>query len=192
VADRVQQVRLAEARRAVEEERVVRLAGQLGDGERRRVGKAVGVADDELVERELRVQLLRLVLCRARLGRRARAFVDRCVGRDDVDGRLRSEDRGGAGLQDAGVAIGDPAADLVGRRDDELVADERPRPQRGEPDLERGVGDLLAQLRADQRPVAGELRGDGRRVRLLRGGGAARRQRALRPAWAAANIPTRR
>ena len=57
VADRVQQVGLAEAGRAVEEERVVGLAGQLGDGERGGVGEAVGVADDELVERELRVEL---------------------------------------------------------------------------------------------------------------------------------------
>ena len=56
VADRVQQVRLAEPGRAVQEERVVGLAGQLGDGERRGVREAVAVADDELLERVLRVQ----------------------------------------------------------------------------------------------------------------------------------------
>ncbi len=55
VADRVQQVGFPQARRAVEKERVVGLAGQLGDCECRGVGEAVGVADDELVEGELRV-----------------------------------------------------------------------------------------------------------------------------------------
>ena len=56
VADAVQQVGLADAGRADDEERVVGLAGQLGDRERRGVGEAVGVADDELLEGELRVQ----------------------------------------------------------------------------------------------------------------------------------------
>ena len=50
VADRVQEVRLAEAGRAADEERVVGEAGHLGDRERRGVGEAVGVADDELLE----------------------------------------------------------------------------------------------------------------------------------------------
>ena len=136
VADRVQQVRLAEAGRAVEEERVVGLAGQLGDGERGGVGEAVAVADDELVERELGVKL-GLVGCAASrapggsrgacaVPRRGRALrgrgLERGAGRDDVDDGLRSEHRGGAGLQDAREAVGDPAADLVGRRDDERVA----------------------------------------------------------------------
>ena len=56
VADRVQQVRLADPGRAVQEERVVGLAGQLGDRQRRGVGEAVAVADHELVEGVLRVQ----------------------------------------------------------------------------------------------------------------------------------------
>ena len=86
VADRVQQVGLAEAGRPVEEERVVGLAGQLGDGERGGVGEAVGVADDELVERELGMKLA-LVAGRRRRRRRAAGERggDRRVGRDDVD-----------------------------------------------------------------------------------------------------------
>ena len=62
VADAVQQVGLADAGRADDEERVVGLAGQLGDRERRGVGEAVGVADDELLEGELGVQARGLAL----------------------------------------------------------------------------------------------------------------------------------
>ena len=171
VADRVQEVGLAEAGRAVEKQRVVGLAGQLGDGERGRVGEAVGVADDELVERELRMKLALVAGGRrgpaARLGRRGG---DRRVGRDDVDLRLRAEHRGGAGLQDAGEAIGDPAADLVGRGHDERAVDERARGQRREPDLEGRIRYGAAQLGPDRRPVTGELRGQARGHRLLRSG----------------------
>ena len=56
VADRVQQVGLAEPGRAVQEERVVRLGRQLGDGQRGGVGEAVALADHELVEAVLRVE----------------------------------------------------------------------------------------------------------------------------------------
>ncbi len=50
VADRVQQVRLAEPGRRVEEERVVGLSGELGDRKRGAMREAVSGADDELVE----------------------------------------------------------------------------------------------------------------------------------------------
>ena len=56
VGDRVQQVRLAEPGRAADEERVVGERRHLGDRERGAVGEAVGVADDELVEREAGVE----------------------------------------------------------------------------------------------------------------------------------------
>ena len=56
VADGVQEVGLAEPGVAVDEERVVRLGRRLGHGDRRRVGEAVGAADDEVVEVVLRVQ----------------------------------------------------------------------------------------------------------------------------------------
>lgn len=55
VADGVQQVGLAEARVAVDEERVVCL-GRLGDGDCRGMGEPVGPADDEGVEAVLRVE----------------------------------------------------------------------------------------------------------------------------------------
>jgi hypothetical protein len=56
VADRVQQVRLAESGVAVDEERVVRLGRCLSHGDRRCMREAVGLADDEVVEGVLRVQ----------------------------------------------------------------------------------------------------------------------------------------
>ena len=55
VRDRVQEMGLSEAGVPVDEERVVGLGGRLGDGERRRVGEAVGRADHERVERVFRV-----------------------------------------------------------------------------------------------------------------------------------------
>ena len=55
VGDRAEQVRLADAGRPADEERVVRLRGHLGDGQRGGVGEAVGVADHELVEGQLGV-----------------------------------------------------------------------------------------------------------------------------------------
>ncbi len=57
VADRLQEVRLAETGAAVDEERVVRLRRRLGDGERGRVREAIRRPDDEEVERVLRVEL---------------------------------------------------------------------------------------------------------------------------------------
>src|SRR5437899_7370025 len=53
--DRAQEVRLADARRTADEQRVVRLRGHLCDRERSCVRKAVAVADHELLEGELRV-----------------------------------------------------------------------------------------------------------------------------------------
>ena len=55
LADRLEQVGLAEAGPAVDEERVVRLRGSFRDGQRRRVREAVRGADDEGVERVLRL-----------------------------------------------------------------------------------------------------------------------------------------
>ena len=56
VADRAQQVGLAEPGRSVEEERVVRVAGELGDREGGSMGEPVPVADDETLEGVLRAQ----------------------------------------------------------------------------------------------------------------------------------------
>ena len=56
VANRVQQVGLAQSGAAVDEQRVVRLGRGLGDGDRGGVGEAVARTDDEGVEGVLRVQ----------------------------------------------------------------------------------------------------------------------------------------
>ncbi len=56
VADRVEEVGLAEPRLAVDEERVVRLAGLLGDRQGGAVAEPVAVADHELVEGVARVE----------------------------------------------------------------------------------------------------------------------------------------
>ena len=58
VADRVQQVRLAESDPAVDEERVVGLGRQLGDRLAGGLGELVGRADDEGVEGVARVEAL--------------------------------------------------------------------------------------------------------------------------------------
>ncbi len=56
IADRVQEVGLAESGIAVDEERVVGLGRRLSDGYRGCVSEPVGLADDEVVEGVLRVQ----------------------------------------------------------------------------------------------------------------------------------------
>ena len=66
MADRVQQVGLAQAGLAVDDQRVVRLARCLGDGDGGGVGEPVGRADDEVLEQVARVQ--------PRLGDRADAM----------------------------------------------------------------------------------------------------------------------
>ena len=55
-------MRLAEAGRAVNEQRVIRFRRIVGDRDSRRVRKAVGRADDEIIKRELRVELDKLRL----------------------------------------------------------------------------------------------------------------------------------
>jgi hypothetical protein len=71
VADRDQQVRLAQAHAAVDEQRVVGLAGRrLGDGHRRRVREAVRRAGDERVERVRREGQSRSAELALRRGRR--------------------------------------------------------------------------------------------------------------------------
>ncbi len=69
VTDGVQKVRLAQTRVAVDEQRVVGLRGCLGDRDRGGVGEAVGLTDDEVVERVLRVQSGVVPGCRGRWAR---------------------------------------------------------------------------------------------------------------------------
>ena len=113
VGDRVQEMRLAEAGRAADEERVVREARHLGDREGGGVGEAVRVADHELVEREAGIE------GGAREGarplHRGRLFVTG----DELDARAGAEDglrAGGDQPREAGL---DPGSALGGRLDDE-------------------------------------------------------------------------
>src|SRR3954465_880709 len=78
VADRMQQMRLADAGWAIDEERVVGLAGKLGHREGRRVREAVRVADDELLEAVLRVEAGRRRLFVGRRGGRCVALRATC------------------------------------------------------------------------------------------------------------------
>src|SRR5690625_7087740 len=86
MTDRMQQVRLAQARAAVDEQRVVGLGRSLRDGRGRRLGEAVGGADHEGVEGVLAVEAR--VLAEPGLGGTRRA--------------PRSRSRGGGGESGAG------------------------------------------------------------------------------------------
>ena len=104
VAHGVEQVGLAEPHPAVDEERVVGLGGQLGDGLAGRLGELVRRADDERVEGVLRVEALRSVPrdgCRGPIAGAAACSADgaRRVVDDDRDARLAAEHVGGGALQ---------------------------------------------------------------------------------------------
>ena len=88
VTDRVHEVGLAETHTAVQEERVVRLAGRLGDSAAGGVSESTGVADHERAEGERRVEP-RVVgsilgLAHVRIGRIRNDR--RCVGGGDASG----------------------------------------------------------------------------------------------------------
>ena len=82
--DRLHQVRLAESGRAVDEERVVRLAGGFGDRVRGRGGEFVRFADDE------RLKCVALVERRRRNGRRGRDTAPGALARCDEEVHLRA------------------------------------------------------------------------------------------------------
>src|SRR5205823_5405744 len=146
---------LADTGRAVDEERVVRLPGRLGDRERRGVGEAVGVADDERLEREARVDPVRFGLERG-VGRSLR-FTLNAPGRDDVDGCLRAEYRRGARPEDPAKAVGDPWPQARGRLHDDRVAVERHWPQRRQPEVVDVLGDRTLELALDRWPDMREV-----------------------------------
>ena len=56
VGNGIEQVRLADAGRTVEEKRVIGICRLFRDGDGSGVCKAVAVADDEVIERKLRVK----------------------------------------------------------------------------------------------------------------------------------------
>ena len=168
VGDRVQQVGLAEPGRPADEQRVVGQPGHLGDGERGGVGEPVAVADDELVEREARVE--------GRAGARSprpAAAARRRTGRTPSPGATsskldaRAEHGLGARAQHAREAPADPGADRVGRLDDQHAGLERAGRERLQPDVPGGLADRVPQLAAG----CGARRGGVRR--RTRGRGAA-------------------
>ncbi len=72
MADRLHEVGLAHTHAAIEEERIVGLAGSGGDGQSGGMGKLVSAADDEAAEGVARIELGRTVKIKARLRRRTR------------------------------------------------------------------------------------------------------------------------
>ena len=142
VADRVQQVGLADTGRAVEEERVVGDGRLLGHGQRRGVGEPVAVAEDELLEGELRVELVAYRAGWSRDGLGPVCGTAAIAG--DLHARLRTENGRRRGIQDAGEAVGHPTANWPRRFDEQHVALEPERSQLREPELERRVGDRAA------------------------------------------------
>ena len=149
--DRLQEVRLAEPGAAVDQERVVRLAGRLGDGERRRVREPVGRADDERLERVLREEA-GPALGRGRplgcspLGCDAWLFARfeglcRAIVADDREAHLEPLARLARRLADqlAEVAFDPGARELVRNADLEIVAREADRAGCAEPRREHAV-----------------------------------------------------
>ncbi len=120
--DGLEQVRLAEAGAAVDEERVVRLRRRFGDGERGRVREAIRRADHERVERVLHVEPAALGPYRRSLDHgndtlRARAVL-RCVLDLELEGALTAEDvADGCADQAEEVAL-DPVARELARNDE--------------------------------------------------------------------------
>ena len=151
VADGVEQVGLAEARPAVDEERVVGVAGLLGHGQRRGVGEAVAAADDELLEGVLGDQ--------GPLSAGA-APPDRALTVDPVPSPRRTTSTVASGAEaaprlrpGAGPRSGHgPSADVVRRAHETAVSRTAGESQRLEPDVEGEVGHVGAKLFADAVP----------------------------------------
>jgi hypothetical protein len=153
VGDRVQQVRLAEPGRAADEERVVGERRHLGNGQRGAVGEAIGVADDELVEREAGVEGDvggRPQRARGRLLRPARG--GGVLRADELDRDVLAEHPLRAGLEHAAEALAHPRAARVRRADDERRAVEPARVERREIVLPGVVRDRGPELRPDALP----------------------------------------
>ena len=181
VADRVQEVGLAEAGRAVEEERVVGLAGQLGDRERGGVGEAVGVADDELVEGELRVELGRSSALAARRGGVARAGA--AIGASGATTSTVVSGPSTAAAHVCSTRAKRSATQLrisSGAATTSVSSTTRARAQRREPDLEGRVRHGAAQLGSDRGPSRGRAAGSRQASSTPLGGGACETARGPR------------
>jgi len=127
------------------------------------VREAVGVADDEGLERQARVQPVVLGLFLALCG----CFTWNVAGSDDVDDRLGPEHRRGTGLQHATEAVGDAAAQLRRRLEYERVAVDRDGAQWRQPEVVRVRRDRPLELALDRWPDMRGVLVHGRRGRLL-------------------------
>jgi hypothetical protein len=162
--DRLQQMRLAEARVAVDDERVVGLAGRLGDGQGRRVGEAVRAADHERAERVLRAQRLgRLCAAtaprRSGLGRCALGLGDEValghrltVGDPEAHGDGRVGRAGGLAHQFGEVPLDPGACELVRHTDLQDVALQCERPGGREPRAENHRREVIPDAVGDRGP----------------------------------------
>ena len=157
VADRMEQVRLAETRGAVDEQRVVGLRGHFGDGQRSGVGEAVGRPDDELLEGVLRVQR------RQRVARGARRVGQRRRRGPVADGNRHSRPEHGGGRvgEGPGEALRSPRRNLRRPGDGQRVAVERYAAQRRKPEAIGPLTDALTQRPLDLLPDVVELGGHG-------------------------------
>ncbi len=149
VGDRDQEVGLAEAGRAVEEERVVGLRRRLGDGQGRRVGDPVSLADDEAVEGVVGVEVRSL--------RRDRGLQPLSSSAAKLTSVSSEPGRGKGLAQQARVAPLGPGPDALRGREVEharLGADDRERLQ---PELERRRWHGRAQASLDVLPEGVEI-----------------------------------
>ena len=163
VADRVEQVGLAEARRGVQEQRVVGLPGKLGDRQRGGVGEAVAVADDELVEAVARVERAGGEVEALGLRGRARSggSVGAVAGELELDVGAERDPR--AALEDPSEPLGDPV--VGGRRRVDVSVPSRTdlSSSGGEPDLVRRLAHGPPELRSELTPGNGGLEVRGQR-----------------------------
>ena len=163
LADCLEQMRLAESNAAMDEERVVGLPRELRHREGGGVGEAVRVADDELAERELRVELRGGR--ERRVGRRCRCAPDADL--DDLHAGTRAEDLLCSARERALEALGDPRANLGGRPDHDGLALERDGLERCKPDVVGGGADRAAEHVLHGGPDVREMLGHDSGERLL-------------------------
>ena len=156
-------MRLAQAGRAVQEEWVVRVGGQLGHRKRRRVGEVVLLADHELLEGVLRVQVRRRRrLCPRGGGRHVAGRRLTPVGADHLDGGALVEALCRCPAQERDVALGDRRPDVLRRPHVQRPAAHRRELERLDPDMELEVRGLGAELVPDVVPDLVEGFGQGR------------------------------
>ncbi len=160
----MEQVGLAEADAAVEEERVVGARGQLGDGLAGGLGELVAGPHDERVEGVPGIERLEGGMWagrRTRLERgagsrssRSPALVD-----DDGDPRSAAQALGGGGLQGRHVALQEPVArEAVGRADSEVITFEGDEAAWTDPGIDGRGGNAAGNGFDESVPKAGEHR----------------------------------